>query len=90
MKQVIMGTILALGLGIGPVLAESTKAGETPDAARKDVTIHAPTNRVGAAVPPMKAPDDAAKSKGETMHAPTNRLDKEVPNMTGPDGTQPQ
>lgn len=89
MKQVIMGSIVALGLGMQPVLAEATKAGQTPDAAHKPETIHAPTNRVGAAVPPMKAPE-AAKSKGKTMHAPTNRIGEEVPNMTGPDGTQPQ
>jgi hypothetical protein len=95
----MIASILALGLGVTPVLAESSDAAKKQDETHKSETIHAPTNRMGEMVPTMTAPgnkDDATQggdtsgTSPETLHAPTNRVGDQVPTMTAPENDTAQ
>lgn len=98
MKSVMIASILALGLGMSPALAESSDAAKKQDETHKSETMHAPTNRVGEMVPTMTSPEnksDATPSgdgsnSPETMHAPTNRVGDQVPTMTAPENDTAQ
>lgn len=95
MKSVMIASILALGMGMSPALAESSDAAKKQDETHKSETIHAPTNRVGEMVPTMTSPenkndatqsgDGSGSNSPETLHAPTNRVGDQVPTMTAPE-----
>lgn len=88
MKYALIVAGLALGLAM-PALANDTSATKKQSANQAE-TMHAPTNRVGDAVPTMTSPENknaanteaqSGDKKAETVHAPTNRVGKQVPTM---------
>lgn len=63
MKQLLLATCLAFGLASYAALAQ--------EAAQKDESIHAPTNRLDKLVPPMKTPGTESDKSTPTTTDPS-------------------